>query len=144
MGGCANTLSANTSFYVFAGGNYRDGLSGCFFRRASDNRTVRSIYPDGFLPQINAKLTDLSLGAGLKGKFGSKWNYDLSEVVGTNAFHLNMKNTHNTSLGGINQYTFPVAAVQQKTEMNDGTLHFTQANTNFDLNRIFPSSFAAP
>lgn len=139
-----NPLSANTSFYIFGGGNYRDGLSGCFFRRAKDNRTVRSIYPDGFLPQINAKLTDLSLGAGIKGKLGSKWNYDLSEVVGTNAFHLNMKNTHNTSLGGISQYTFPEAGVQQKTELNDGTLHFTQANTNFDLNRSFVSSFASP
>ncbi|MBK6391386.1 MAG: TonB-dependent receptor [Saprospiraceae bacterium] len=137
-------LSDNTSFYLFGGGNYRDGLSGCFFRRASDSRTIRSIYPDGFLPLINAKLTDLSLGAGLKGKIGSKWNYDLSEVIGTNAFRLDMKNTHNTSLGNIGAFSFPDKDIQQKTEMYDGTLHFTQATTNFDMNRSFPSNFASP
>lgn len=86
---------------------------------------------------INAKLTDLSLGAGLKGKIGSKWNYDLSEVIGTNAFRLDMKNTHNTSLGNIGAFSFPDKDIQQKTEMYDGTLHFTQATTNFDMNRSF-------
>jgi iron complex outermembrane receptor protein len=139
-----NPLSEQTSLYVFGGTNYRNGLSGCFYRRANDDRTVRSIYPDGFLPQINAQITDLSIGAGLKGKLGNDWKYDLSQVMGGNDFHLNMKNTINTSLGGLNQYTFPDPGVSQKTEMNDGTLHFNQATTNFDLTRSIPTSMVNP
>ncbi len=29
--------------------NDREGSTGCFYRRARDKRTVRSIHPDGFL-----------------------------------------------------------------------------------------------
>lgn len=137
-------VGTKSTFYVFGGASYRDGLSGCFFRRASDNRTVRSIYPDGFLPLINARITDLSLGSGLKGKMGEHWNYDLSQVVGSDAFALHMQNTHNTSLGGLNQFKFSDADIKQSTDMYDGTLKFLQATTNFDLTRSFNiSGFAS-
>lgn len=134
----------NATFYLFGGVSYRDGVSGCFFRRSRDNRTVRSIYPDGFLPRINARLTDWSGVAGLRGNLGENWSYDLSQTLGKNAFALYMENTHNTSLGGLNQYTFPDAGVKQKTEMYDGTLNFLQSTTNFDLSRSFASSLASP
>ncbi len=137
-------VSEKSSFYLFGGVSYRDGLSGCFFRRASDNRTVRSIYPDGFLPLINAKLTDLSIAGGLRGKLGENWNYDISQTVGSNAFRLEMKNTHNTSLGDFNDGPFNAGGVKQKTEMYDGTLNFTQATTNFDLSRSFGVGLASP
>lgn len=133
-----------STFYVFGGASYRDGVSGCFYRRARDSRTVRSIYPDGFLPRINARITDLSLGAGLKGTLGENWNFDLSQVVGKDAFALYMENTHNTSLGGLGQFTFPDPEIRQQTEMYDGTLNFTQATTNFDLTRNFEAGLAAP
>ncbi|HMQ48700.1 MAG TPA: TonB-dependent receptor [Saprospiraceae bacterium] len=132
-----------SEFYLFGGVSHRDGLSGCFFRRASDNRTVRSIYPDGFLPLINARLTDFSGVAGFRGPLGENWSYDFSQTVGKNAFALYMENTHNTSLGGLNEYTFPDPEVEQKTEMYDGTLNFLQATTNFDLSRSFKSGLAS-
>lgn len=135
-------LGQNT-LYFFAGYNNRYGESGCFYRRASDDRTVRSIYPDGFLPRIAPTITDLSASIGLKGKLGENWNYDLSQVVGKNNFELNMKNTINTSLGGLNQYQFP-NGVKQKQEIYDGTLGFLQATTNFDLSRSIDAGFAKP
>ncbi|HMQ61388.1 MAG TPA: TonB-dependent receptor [Flavilitoribacter sp.] len=140
----AAPISNKSEFYLFGGGSYRDGLSGCFFRRANDNRTVRSIYPDGFLPMINAKITDLSIAGGLRGKLGEKWHYDFSQIVGGNAFRLEMKNTHNTSLGDFNDGPFSTAGVEQKTAMYDGTLNFFQATTNLDLNRSFEAGLAAP
>ncbi len=115
--------------YAFGGFSQRNGESGCFYRRSKDNRTVRSIYPDGFLPLIAPTITDLGGTVGVKGQI-AKWNWDLSQTVGTNSFELNMKNTHNTSLGGINQFTFPDQGVEQKTEIYDGTLKFAQYTTN--------------
>jgi len=133
-------LGQNT-LYFFAGYNNRYGESGCFFRRANDDRNVRSIYPDGFLPRIAPTITDLSASVGLRGNLGENWNYDLSQVVGKNNFELNMKNTINTSLGGINQFSFP-NGIQQKQEIYDGTLGFLQAVTNFDVSRKVDVGFA--
>ena len=55
------------TFYAFGGMNTRDGESGCYYRRAQDNRTLRAWYPDGFLPLISPTLTDTSLAVGMKG-----------------------------------------------------------------------------
>jgi iron complex outermembrane receptor protein len=138
-------LSEKATFYLFGGGSFRDGLSGCFYRRSRDNRTVRSIYPNGFLPKINAQITDLSGVAGVRGKFGENWGYDFSQTIGSNAFKLNMKNTHNTSLGNLGTTGFSQPGVEQKTEMYDGTLNFTQATTNLDLSRSFANNvFKSP
>jgi iron complex outermembrane recepter protein len=76
-------------------------------------------------------------------KLGENWNFDLSQVVGKNNFELNMKNTINTSLGGLNQYKFP-DGVAQKQEIYDGTLGFLQATTNFDISRTIEAGFAKP
>ncbi len=133
----------NVTAYGFAGLSQRKGESGCFYRRSLDNRTTRALYPDGFLPLIAPTLTDFSGTIGVKGQI-SGWNWDLSQVVGGNRFRLDMKNTHNTSLGDIGQYTFP-DGVEQKTEMYDGTLVFNQRITNLDVSRgIDVGAFASP
>lgn len=133
----------NVTAYAFAGLSQRQGESGCFYRRSLDNRTTRALYPDGFLPLIAPTLTDFSGTLGVKGQL-SGWNWDLSQVIGGNRFRLDMKNTHNTSLGDIGQYTFP-DGVEQKTEMYDGTLVFNQRITNLDISRgIDVGAFASP
>lgn len=136
-------LSSKTSAYLFSGYSSRDGESGCFYRRSRDNRTVRSIYPDGFLPLIAPTIRDFSVVGGIRGTLGSGWNWDLSQTVGNNQFELNMKNTHNTSLGGLRQFSFPAVTLadgtqetpEQKTEIYDGTLKFSQYTTNLDLSK---------
>ena len=117
--------------YAFGGVTTRDGESGCFYRRSLDNRTNRSLYPDGFLPKINAVVNDGALAAGVKGGFGG-WSFDLSETVGTNNFTFNIVDTHNASMN------------DGQTEFDAGTLAFTQATTNLDLFRAVSIGTASP
>ncbi|MCF8239840.1 MAG: TonB-dependent receptor [Melioribacteraceae bacterium] len=125
-------LTDNIQFYSFGGFSYRDGLSGGFYRRASDNRNIRAIYPDGYLPKINAKIYDGSFAAGLKGNIGG-WNYDISETFGGNSFNFNVTNSLNASLGAASP-----------TEFDCGTLKFYQSTTNLDLINQFDIGTATP
>lgn len=118
-------LSDNIHLYAFGGLSYRDGLSAGFYRRANDNRNVRAIYPDGFLPKINAKIYDGSFATGLKGNIGG-WNYDVSETFGGNSFNFNVTNSLNTSMGA-----------ESPKEFDSGTLKFFQSTTNLDLIRQY-------
>ncbi|MEZ4697283.1 MAG: TonB-dependent receptor [Rhodothermales bacterium] len=114
--------STGAQAYAFGGASARDGLSGCFYRRSLDDRTNRTLYPDGFLPKINARVKDYSGSFGVKGAVGV-WNYDLSQTVGNNAFNFHISDSHNASLDN------------SPTEFDAGTLRFTQATTNTDLFR---------
>ena len=117
--------------YAFGGVTTRDGESGCFYRRSLDNRTNRALYPDGFLPKINAVVNDGAFAAGVKGGVGG-WSFDLSETVGTNAFTFNIVDTHNASMN------------DGQSEFDAGTLAFTQATTNLDLFRAVSIGTASP
>ncbi len=124
---------SSAQFYAFGGYNYRNGATGCFYRRSLDNRTVRAIHPDGFLPLLDNTLKDLSASAGVKGSMG-EWAYDLSAVYGTNSFNFGVDNTNNASFGTtIDQTTFDA-----------GTLKFRQMTTNFDLFRGVDIGTASP
>ena len=120
----------NGAFYAFGGMNTRDGESGCYYRRALDNRTLRAWYPDGFLPLISPTLTDTSLALGMKGVVRNTTlpfegaAYDLSVNTGSNEFAWGMKNSHNATAG-----TGP----NQKSEFDLGTLGYSQTTVNFDL-----------
>ncbi len=117
--------------YAFGGATARDGESGCFYRRSLDSRTNRALYPDGFLPKINAVVNDLALAGGIRGGIKG-WAFDLSEAVGTNDFTFNIVDTHNASMG------------DGQTAFDAGTLAFTQATTNFDLFRPLQIGTASP
>ncbi len=123
--------SSSTQVYGFGGASFREGLSGCFYRRSLDNRTNRSLYPDGFLPKINAKVNDISGSAGVKGSTGG-WSFDISETFGTNSLTFDMADTHNASMDSS-----PLA-------FDSGTLNFAQATTNLDLFRTADIGTAAP
>ena len=122
------------TFYAFGGMNTRDGESGCYYRRAQDNRTLRAWYPDGFLPLISPTLTDRSLAVGMKGIVDSEnllignlfygMAYDLSVTTGGNEFAWGMQNSHNATAG-----TSP----DQQAEFDLGTLGYNQTTVNFDL-----------
>ena len=122
------------TLYMFGGINQREGESGCYYRRAQDNRTLRAWYPDGFLPLISPTLTDRSLAVGMKGivdsenlLFGNMFYgmaYDLSVTTGSNEFAWGMQNSHNATAG-----TSP----DQQAEFDLGTLGYSQTTVNFDL-----------
>lgn len=125
-------ISEDMQFYLFGGFSNRKGLSGGFWRRALDDRDVRAIYPDGFLPEIKSDINDFSASAGVKGSLGN-WAYDLSETFGSNSFNFGVTNSVNTSLGASSQ-----------TEFDAGTLKFKQSTTNLDFVRQVDIGTATP
>ena len=112
------------TFYTFGGMNTRDGESGCYYRRAQDNRTLRAWYPDGFLPLISPELTDTSMAVGMKGLMNNGMAYDVSVTTGSNEFAWGMQNSHNAT-AGTSQY--------QQSEFDLGTLGYSQTTINYDV-----------
>ena len=123
------------TLYTFGGFNSRDGESGCYYRRAQDNRTLRAWYPDGFLPLISPTLSDKSMAIGMKGLMGD-YAYDLSVNTGSNDFQWGMKDSHNATYG-----TGP----DQQSEFDLGTLGYSQTTINFDVTtQMDMEGFAGP
>ncbi len=117
---------AGYSTYFFGGATRRHGEGAGFFRRAADDRTVRSIYPNGFLPVIQSNVTDLSGGIGVKGKLEDGWAYDLSTTLGANAIAYTIAETANVTLGNGSPKSFYA-----------GTLTNQQSTTTVDLTKAF-------
>lgn len=125
-------VGENAKFYAFGGYSSRTGFAGGFYRRSLDDRNVRSIYPDGFLPLIKSNVIDGSFATGLKGSLG-EWAYDVSETFGGNSFNFNVTNSLNTSLGAASPTSFDA-----------GTLKFYQSTSNIDLVRQLEIGTANP
>jgi iron complex outermembrane receptor protein len=121
-------LDNGIRLYGFGGFSQREGVAAGFFRRSSDDRTVRSRYPNGFLPLITSDIIDASGAVGARGSW-SDWNWDLGGVYGGNSFGFGVENSINTSMGAASPTTFDA-----------GQLGFNQATLNFDVTHTFPES----
>jgi iron complex outermembrane receptor protein len=128
----AKPVADATEVYFFGGGTIRSGESAGFFRRALDDRTVRAIYPDGFLPMIGTKISDFSGVAGLRGDKAG-WRWDLSVDYGRNLFHFDVFNSANVTLGP-----------SSPTEFYAGTLKADQFTTNLDVAKSFKVGLTSP
>ena len=126
------TLASGMEVYAFSGLTFRRGEAAGFFRRPLDDRTVRAIYPNGFLPLINTHIWDASLAAGVRGA-AAGWDWDFSGTYGRNTFDFNIKNTANVSLGAASP-----------TEFDAGALEFNQATLNLDFVRPFEVGMYSP
>lgn len=94
-------LSANTELYAFGGRNFRDTDAYAFSRDGfadGDNRSVPSLYPDGFTPHITSLITDASVSAGIRHSMASGWVVDINNTYGKNDFHYYITGTNNASL----------------------------------------------
>ncbi|MFZ4931032.1 TonB-dependent receptor plug domain-containing protein [Chryseobacterium sp. Mn2064] len=111
--------------YTFGGYSIRHGTSGGFYRRPRESRTFTGLYPNGYLPQIGTDIQDLSLAAGIKGKWEG-WNIDFSNTFGQNSFTYNIGNTGNTSM----RFASP-------NEFNAGGLRFSQNTINLDFSKKY-------
>jgi iron complex outermembrane recepter protein len=126
LGGFLNAslpLASGLELYSFGGATFRDGRAAGFFRRALDDRTVRTIHPDGFLPEIGSEIRDLSAVGGVRGTLG-EWSWDASTLYGGNSFRFEVHNSNNASMGAASPRDFYA-----------GTLSFNQWTTNLDLAR---------
>ncbi len=120
-------------WYAFGGGFRRQSQAFGFPRRPLERTVVRSIWPNGFLPEIWGTSTDASGTAGFKGRLG-KWNWDASAQYGGNRFRFDLENTNNPTLGNASP-----------TEFYAGQLEATIAQVNADFNRSFDiRGFAGP
>ena len=128
-------MEGGGTFYTFGGFNTRNGESGCYYRRAQDNRTLRAWYPDGFLPLISPELSDSSAAFGVKGLWGD-YAYDLSVATGGNDFAWGMQNSHNATYG---------TSAGQQSDFDLGTLGYSQTSVNLDMTTVTEiDGFAGP
>ena len=120
-------LSETSNFYAFGdfGYKYSDVYS-CFYRRSAQaDRFSYALYPNGFRPQIYTDQFNISLATGITGLIGD-FDFDLSNIFGTNSAQYGMFNTWNASIGDASP-----------TEMNLGTHRFLQNTVNFDASSYY-------
>jgi iron complex outermembrane receptor protein len=82
-------LDDKTELYLFGGRGNRDTDAFAFSRSApeEDERTVASIYPNGFTPRITSNIIDNSMTAGIRHEMTNGWLADFSHNYGANNFH---------------------------------------------------------
>ncbi|MDT8418579.1 MAG: TonB-dependent receptor [Lutibacter sp.] len=122
-------INDNTEIYVFGGRSFRDINANAFSRSSfadGDNRSVPSLYPNGFTPQITSNITDVSVSAGLKHSMANGWNLDFNNTFGKNKFHYYIKNSNNASLKDASP-----------TDFNAGGHSLSQNTTGIDFNKYF-------
>jgi iron complex outermembrane receptor protein len=113
---------------VYSFGSYsdRNGEGANFFRYPDSFANVPSIFPDGYIPVLEADNVDLSVAAGLRGTLASGWDWDLSAVYGSNDFDHDVTNSLNVSLGEASPTSF-----------NVGEYKYAQTTLRFDMTRAF-------
>jgi iron complex outermembrane recepter protein len=121
-----DTALGGFTAYFFGGATQRHGEGAGFARRSGDDRTVRALWPDGFLPVIQTNIHDLSVGGGLKGKVAGGWEMDVSSVIGSNDIAYTTAESANVTLGAASPRSF-----------YSGTLAFKQHTTNLDLTNLY-------
>ncbi len=124
-------LSNGVHLYGWGSYQFRDAFSAANVRRAiqqSAGSNILAVYPDGFLPKIEGKVSDASLAGGARGKAGD-WDWDASIVYGRNQFHFGVTDSLNASIGP----TSP-------REFDAGKLIYQQTVGNLGLNRLIDLS----
>ncbi len=119
----------NTEIYAFGGRNFRDTNANAFSRDSfanGDNRSVPSLYPNGFTPRITSNITDASVSAGVKHKMDNGWSVDFNNTYGKNNFHYFILGSNNASL----QDASP-------TDFDAGGHFLSQNTTSMDFTRYF-------
>jgi iron complex outermembrane receptor protein len=100
---------------------------------ASDARNIPSIYPDGFLPLIEADVTDYNAAFGTRFELGA-WQMDSSLTYGYNKMEFTIDHTLNRSIGPTS-----------KTKFDAGGFDYDQLVLN--VSGVLPvevSAFASP
>jgi iron complex outermembrane recepter protein len=123
-------VSEQTSFYAFGGFNFRDTDAYAWTREAGDDRNVSSIYPNGFDPRIQSRISDRSISAGLRSSM-NEWELDLNNTYGSNRFHYIVAGSLNASL-----------LEESPTRFDAGGFELAQNTTSINLSRYFQNWLA--
>jgi iron complex outermembrane receptor protein len=111
--------------YGFATVSRKDSVNPAGFR-TPDN--APEIFPNGYLPKINAVVTDYSVALGWRKEWDSGWLFDLSNTFGSDKAEFSVFETVNRSLGE-----------SSPTEFNSGAVQYEQNTTDLVLSRAFDS-----
>lgn len=125
-------ISDKTEFYAYGGRTYRDTNANAFSRDGfadGDNRSVPSLYPNGFTPQITSIITDASVSTGLKHQLDNGWMLDFNNTYGKNKFHYFIKNSNNASMGNASP-----------TDFDAGGHSLSQNTTTIDFSKFYEES----
>jgi len=130
-------INEAAELYSFGSYSHRQGEGANFFRypdSSEPTKNVLSIYPNGYIPVLDATVDDFSLALGARGTLASDWTWDLSAVYGSNNFDHDITNSLNASLGDASPTSF-----------NIEELKLTQWDIRFDMTRPFDvGGFANP
>lgn len=126
-------ISDAAELYGFSTYSHRNAETGSFYRLSNATNNIPAIYPNGFLPLIQAELDDVSAVAGVKGVFGD-WHYDSSINYGLNTYDVDTK-TVNVDLYA-DTGTTPLG-------FHNGKLKNEQTSVNLDFSREIPISILA-
>ena len=121
-------IDYNKEVYIFGSMNSREGTSTGFYRLPNQDRTLTTVYPDGFLPIIRTHIFDGAVTGGLRGNI-QNWNVDFSNTFGTNSFKYYVDHSLNASMGTNTPLTF-----------NAGGFNFIQNTTNLDFSKFINSA----
>ena len=123
----------NSELYLFGTYSDRNNQSTGFFRRANEySRTVIEIFPDGYLPLLNAGIRDFSVTAGGRWDLGDDFYLDSSLTTGGNRFQFLIDNSLNASFG-----------VNSPTSANAGALKLHQSTVNLDVSKYLDTTHFA-
>jgi iron complex outermembrane receptor protein len=138
-------VSKNTDIYFFGGSGDRGTDAYAYTRGApgidGDDRTVASLYPNGFNPRITSKILDNTITVGIRHKMSNGWNTDFSNSYGSNNFHYFIKETNNASMGNTSPINFDAGG--HSLSMNLTSFDMTKYYDNFasGFNLAFGAEF---
>ncbi len=124
----------NDSWSLYGNAGYTDNnsKSAAFYRHSNSTGNIASLYPNGFIPIINAKTKDYSITGGIKGTAGD-WTEDYSLTYGGNELKYYTLNSVNPTYGTASQTSF-----------YDGEMKYDQTVFNADLSRPLNVGLATP
>jgi iron complex outermembrane recepter protein len=127
-----------TEIYSFGGYGKKIGNGAGFFRYPSSisgaggsglfASTVFAYYPNGYLPEIQSNIRDLSFSVGVR-TVVDDWNLDISNTYGSNKFDFDVLNSIS--------YSQAVITNRPNTEFDAGGLQYAQNNINIDISHKY-------
>ncbi len=127
-----------TEIYSFGSYGKKTGNGAGFFRYPSSvtgaggsglfASTVFSFYPNGFLPEIESNIRDISFAVGVR-TVVDNWNLDISNTYGGNKFDFNVLNSIS--------YSQAVVTTRPNTSFQAGGLEYAQNNANIDISHKY-------
>ena len=122
-------IDDKTEVYAFGGRSFRDTDANAYTRPPfsdEDNRSVPSLYPNGFTPRITSSITDVSVSAGVRHEMDNGWNIDFNNTYGKNNFHYYTKGSNNASMKDASP-----------TDFDAGGHYLSMNTTGLDFSKYF-------